>query len=346
MQSRSPATCLVTALLALLILLPGAAGAQTAPSKRLALVIANGSYQRFEALSVTARDGERIAGALSTTGFVDASGSGPVAVNRDLSLAQMLEKVRVFREQLKAAGPTALGVFYFSGHGAALSSFGDMVLIPTDAGEQLAADNARLTRAALVRELMGSGAQNILVILDMCRNVIPSPAAFAADAALGGEERIDGVVAGKGLRRVVRQAQVALRSDQGFLVAFSTSPDQVAFDNGTFSRVLAEEIRRPQQNVADAMKRTSDRVAVAAMKVGNAFQKPTFDYGMQGAPPCFVSCDANGQERFFDCANCPYMKAIPAGAATLGSPASEAGRGGDEPLPRPVRLDKPIAISV
>lgn len=159
----------------MIILLPGAAGAQTAPSKPLALVIANGSYQRFEALSVTARDGERIAGALSTTGFVDASGSGPVAVNRDLSLAQMLEKVRVFREQLKAAGPTALGVFYFSGHGAALSSFGDMVLIPTDAGEQLAADNARLTRAALVRELMGSGAQNVLVILDICRNVIPSP---------------------------------------------------------------------------------------------------------------------------------------------------------------------------
>lgn len=94
------------------------------------------------------------------------------------------------------------------------------------------------------------------------------------------------------------------------------------------------------------MKRTSDRVAVAAMKAGNAFQKPTFDYCLQGARPCFVSCDANGQERFFDCANCPYMRAIPAGAATLGSPASEAGRGGDEPLPRPVRLDKPIAVSV
>ena len=83
--------------------------------------------------------------------------------------------------------------------------------------------------------------------------------------------------------------------------------------------------------VADALKRTSDRVALAG---GKNFQKPTLDYGLQGAPPCFVTCDANNQDRFYDCANCPYMRAVPTGSGTLGSPPTETGRGKDEPLQR------------
>ena len=39
-------------------------------------------------------------------------------------------------------------------------------------------------------------------------------------------------------------AAAAIRPDQGYLVAFSTSADQFAFDDGIFSKVLAEEIRR------------------------------------------------------------------------------------------------------
>ncbi|MFX8562046.1 caspase family protein, partial [Acinetobacter baumannii] len=81
---------------------------------------------------VTDRDGERIATALTATGFVDAAGSGPVVVHRDLTLAQMLAKVQQFRAQLAQAGPQAFGVLYFSGHGAALSSYGDLLLLPVD----------------------------------------------------------------------------------------------------------------------------------------------------------------------------------------------------------------------
>ena len=54
--------------------------------------------------------------------------------------------------------------------------------------------------------------------------------------------------------------------------------DQVAFDDGTFSKVFAEEIRRPQQNIADALKRTSDRVALKAgldqLRKGWGLEKP------------------------------------------------------------------------
>lgn len=338
--------CLISLMLAALAgtSLPAAAAPR---EPRIALVIANSAYAGFDQLQATRVDGERIAGALSTTGFVDSSGTGPVRVNRDLTLAQMQAKIAELRDQLKAAVPEALGVLYFSGHGAALASYGDLMLLPVDATQQLSAENAELTRARLTRTLMGSGAKNVVVILDMCRNVLdlPPPASGETGTAPAGQA-IGELPGTKGLRRIARQPEWAARPDQGYLVAFSTSADQVAFDDGTFSRVLAEEIRRPQQNIADALKRTSDRVAMNAMKAGKNFQKPTFDYGLQGPPPCFVSCDANGQDRFYDCANCPYMRVVPAGTALLGSPASEAGRGRDEPAQHSAAIDRPFAMGV
>ena len=318
--------------------------ASTGP--RLALVIANGKYAAFDQLAATGIDGERIAAALDATGFVDSSGSGAVQINRDLTLAQMLAKVAAFEAQLTAAGPDAFGVLYFSGHGAALASYGDVALLPVDAGEQLAPEHLSLTRAILTRALLGSGAKNILIVLDMCRNVLRAPPATAPVVEAEDMGTVGGVVGSKGLRRLVRQAGGAVRPDQGYLVAFSTSADQVAFDDGTFSRVLAEEIRRPQQNIADALKRTSDRTAMSALKAGKALQKPTFDYGLQGAPPCFVTCDANNQDRFYDCANCPYMRLVAGGAATLGSPAAEQGRARDEPFSHAVKIARPFAIGV
>ncbi len=326
--------------------LPATTAHAAAKGPRLALVIANGNYAAFDKLAATGVDGERIAAALAATGFVDSSGAGAVQVNRDLTLAQMLAKVADFQAQLKAAGPDAFGVLYFSGHGAALSSYGDLALLPVDASQELAPEQVSLTRAMLTRTLLGSGAKNVLIVLDMCRNVLRAPPAAKPVAEADEVGTSDGVVGSKGLKRLVHAAGGAVRPDQGYLVAFSTSPDQVAFDDGTFSRVFAEEIRRPQQNIADALKRTSDRTAMSALKAGKTLQKPTFDYGLQGAPPCFVTCDANNQDRFYDCANCPYMRLVPDGVATLGSPSAEPGRARDESMPHAVKIARPFAIGV
>ena len=310
---------------------------------RLALVIANGAYAGFPALGATHSDGDRIAAALSATGFKDAGGGGPVAARRDLTLAQMTAAVADFRAKLAAAGPDAFGVLYFSGHGAALGSYGDVVLLPVDAGASMTAEAEKLTRAALTRGLLGSGARNLLVVLDMCRSVVNVPPPSAPEVLATATAGRGQTVGSKGLTRIVRDGPGAARPDQGYLVAYSTSADQVAFDDGVFSKVLAEEIRRPQQSIADALKRTSDRVA---LKPGKFFQKPTFDYGLQGAPPCFVSCDGNAEGRFYDCANCPYMRVVPAGTARLGSPADEPKRGGDEKSPREVVFPRPFAMGV
>ncbi|WAC23733.1 SUMF1/EgtB/PvdO family nonheme iron enzyme [Blastomonas sp. SL216] len=334
---------LLVALAASLGLSPVAHGQAGAREPRLALVIANGNYRGFDRLSATFDDGERISAALSATGFVDGSGSGAVRTRRDLTAAQMEAEIAAFRAALAAAGPEAFGVLYFSGHGVALGSGGDVQMVPVDIGKSELSASASLSRSAVTRTLMASGARNVLVVLDMCRNVIALPTLpVATDDAVTGGAAIE-VTGSKGLKRVLRSAQSPIRPDQGYLVAFSTSADQFAFDNGIFSKVLAEEIRRPQQNIADAMKRVSDRVAMAK---ASSFQKPTFDYGLQGQPPCFVSCDPSSGNRFYDCANCPWMRIVPAGSALVGSPPSEPGRGKDEPAQTRASIARDFAIGV
>ncbi|MEJ7934367.1 SUMF1/EgtB/PvdO family nonheme iron enzyme [Sphingobium sp. AN558] len=335
------------ALLLALILAMSGNPARAAEEPRLALVIVNGGYQSFDKLPSTYTDGDKIATALNATGFVDASGAGPVQVRRDLTRTAMLEAIARFREKLAAAGPKAFGTLYFSGHGAALGSYGDVMLLPVDAGRDVTAESATLTRATLTRNLLGSGAKTVLIVLDMCRNILsappPSLTQVIAEQTGVAQAAVGELAGSKGLRRMVRAPAAAIRPDQGYLVAFSTSADQFAFDDGIFSKVLAEEIRRPQQNIADALKRVSDRVALSS---GKNFQKPTFDYGLQGAPPCFISCDRTSGDRFYDCANCPWMRPIPAGATPFGSPRTEAGRGGDEPVQADVRIDHPFAMGV
>ena len=327
-----------------LLALPGAAAAR---EPRLALVITNGAYQNFDTLGATVVDGQRISAALNAAGFSDGASGGAVTPQRDLSLAQMQAALAAFRDRLKAAGPDALGVLYYSGHGAALSTYGDVMMLPVDAGRTLTPATTSLTRAALTRSLLGTGAKNVVIILDMCRNVLAEPPLPADNAAPGNTPAEAAPASGtKGLRRLTRPNDTLLRPDQGYLVAFSTSADQVAFDDGTFSHVLAEEIRRPQQNIATALKRTSDRVVAGAVQAGTAFQKPTFDYGLQGEPPCFITCDPASAGRFFDCAECPYMRIVPAGVAMIGSPPSEPQRGSDEPLQREARIDHAFAMGV
>ncbi len=342
------AVLLAVALLTIVLvgIVPGPAIAR---EPRLALVIGNGAYRNFDPLRATGEDGNRIAAALTASGFKDASGTGPVVVRQDLTQNQMAAALATFRDQLKAAGPDAFGVLYYSGHGAALSTYGDVMLLPVDAGHVLTGPATNLTRAALTRSLLGSGARNVLIILDMCRDVLSEPpiaSAPAADQATGLAAPAPGGEPTKGIRRLVRPSDTLLRPEQGYLVAFSTSADQVAFDDGTFSRVLAEEIRRPQQNIATALKRTSDRVAMNAAKSGNTFQKPTFDYGLQGEPPCFMTCDPASAGRFYDCANCPFMRIVPAGSGAIGSPAAEAGRSRDEPLQHDEAMPRAFAMGV
>jgi formylglycine-generating enzyme required for sulfatase activity len=331
----------LAALLSMIMALAVPALAQAAAEPRLALVIANGKYRAFDQLAATSGDGDKVAAALTATGFVDASGTGNVRARRDLDQQSMQAEIEAFKAKLQAAGPNSFGMLYYSGHGVALGTGGDVTMVPID-GTAAQVAGAGLSRLNVARKLLASGTRTLLVVLDMCRSladgvVVPSSAPSNLVAAA------PSVAGAKGFKRVLREGEGQIRADQGYLVAFSTSAGEAAFDDGTFSKVLAEEIRRPQQNIAEALKRVSDRVA---LKPTGAYQKPTFDYGLQGQPPCFVSCDPTSGDRFYDCANCPWMRPIPAGAAQIGSPPLEQGRRADEPIQHEVPIGRSFALGV
>ncbi len=335
-------TALVLALCAALVLFAGIGRAAAAEPPRLALVIANSDYASLPALPNAARDGDTVSAALNAAKFVDASGAGPVRPRRNLSAEALRAEIARFHEALAKAGSDAFGIVYFSGHGAAFGAGGNGALLPVDQGQTL--DAGLVTRAGLTDDLLAAGARTVVVVLDMCRSPLdpPLPAAPAQSVATLISSGAGPAPGSKGL---VRYAASQRRPDQGYLVAYSTSPDQVAFDNGVFSRILAEEIRRPSQNIAEVFKRASDRVAVASG--AKAWQKPTFDYGLQGEPPCFVSCNPTADSgRFYDCAACPWMRVVPAGEGVAGSPEGERGRGKDEPLAHPIHIGRAFALSV
>lgn len=325
-------------LLAASFLLMTATAAMAAPA-RLALVVSNSDYRSLPALPNAARDGDTIAQALSGAKFIDASGEGAVKARRNLTDADLRRELEAFKAQVAKAGPDTFVVVYYSGHGLTAGSYGDGALVPIDQGPS--APSGLVTRAVITDLLLGAGARTVVVVLDMCR----SPYDLAPGAAPAPQLVATRGPPEPGSKGLARYAPSQRRPDQGYLVAYSTSADQVAFDNGVFSRILAEEIRRPAQNVADVFKRVSDRVAVGSG--GRVWQKPTFDYGLQGDPPCFVTCDPSADSaRFYDCANCPWMRLVPPGEATLGSAPGEPGRRSDEPAQRPVQIRKAFALSV
>ncbi|WP_373491744.1 SUMF1/EgtB/PvdO family nonheme iron enzyme [Parasphingorhabdus sp.] len=329
-------------LIGLICLIPSAFAQAGSVNPRLALVIANSDYIAFDRLSATISDGTKVATALSASGFSDASGEGAVRVRSNLGLAHMVAEIAAFKKALADAGPDAFGVLYYSGHGVALGTGGDVMMVPADTGIAQLPSATQLSRIQVTRDLMQSGAKTVLVVLDMCRNPI-NVTPPVLDVSL--QDSLDGapIAGSKGLKRIIRNPEGLIRPDQGYLVAYSTSNNQVAFDNGIFSKVLAEEISRPRQDIAEAMKRVSDRVA---LRSGDTFQKPTFDYGLQGQPPCFVSCSPEGGNRFYDCASCPWMIAISAGSTAFGSTMSETGRGKNEFVQRRETVEKGFALGV
>ncbi len=103
------------------------APAALAAGPKLALIITNKDYPAsIGALENTHRDGERVAAALAALGFA-------VVHKRDLDKTAMLSEIADYTARLEHAGPDAAGFFYYSGHGAANSKYGENYLIPVGA---------------------------------------------------------------------------------------------------------------------------------------------------------------------------------------------------------------------
>ncbi|MGO9171020.1 MAG: caspase family protein [Rhodomicrobium sp.] len=226
----------VRAFFAAAVFLIANACAVLADAPKLALIVTNKAYPAsIGALEKTHRDGERMAAALTALGFT-------VVHKRDLDKAAMLSEVSDYVVRLEKAGPEAIGFFYYSGHGAANSKYGENYLIPVAApitsDAQLPLQAVKL--GEIIDSIAATSAKANFLVFDACRNV---PITFAAKSQ------------DKGLRTVQQR--------RGILVAFATDPGKTAADEGVYAEALAEEMQKPGVPATEVFRSVRSRVLAA-----------------------------------------------------------------------------------
>lgn len=190
---------------------------------RYALVIGNGAYGSGQ-LNNPPRDAALVGQTLRQVGF-------DVQVERDLDQREMETAIRRFSHRVRYAGPGAVALVYFAGHGAQYE--GQNYLLP--AGDSIGVRHdlpARAMKASsIARRLERAGTSLNLVILDACRNNPFRPG--ASDVRSGGT---------RGLRR--------MPTPRHTLIAYSAAPGQLAEDgqdggHSPYAQALVEALRAP-----------------------------------------------------------------------------------------------------
>jgi uncharacterized caspase-like protein len=226
---------------------------QASAESRIALVIGNGGYQSMPALANPPNDAGLIAAALREIGF-------EVLEHTDLDQLAMKRSIQEFGRRLEDAGEDTVGLFYFAGHG--VQANGVNYLIPIAARIEREPDleiEAIPLDWVLLQAESARNRMNILV-LDACRD---NP-----------------------ISRSVRSAQrgfTAVDAPRGTLIAYATSPGDVALDGtgrtSPYTEALAETIRQPGL-VAETAFRT---VRVKVMEATGERQVPWENSSLTGA---------------------------------------------------------------
>lgn len=191
---------------------------------RVALVIGEGGYRSVPELANPPNDARDVADALKALGFA-------VTLGVDLDQAQMQRAIDDFA---RSAATADVSLFYYGGHGLQVAARN--FLIPVDAQLHSVDDIDRRT-IRLDGVLAGLAKANgiHLVFLDACRNNPLKDLNVALHTS--------------GLARVGDAA--------GFLIAFATQPDNVAYDgagrNSPFARALLGHVAAPGIDVSSMM---------------------------------------------------------------------------------------------
>ena len=259
-MTAAPATFLrnlVPTLVLVLACLALANAASAQEQRRIALVIGNDDYENVPKLQKANNDAEAVSRRLADIGF-------QVTTARDIGRRAMSRAVLEFEKSIQ---PGDLALFYYAGHGFAIS--GQNFLLPVDipqAGpgeEGLVRDEAFLADD-LSDRLQKAGASTVVLILDACRD---NPFAVAGKRSLDGQA---------GLARMA--------PSEGVFVLFSAGIGQSALDrlndadanpNSVFTRQFLIELEKPNASIVDIAKATQVSVRDLAAGIGHV-QTPAY----------------------------------------------------------------------
>ena len=234
--------------------------AKLAPEHRIAVVVGNARYGGGADLENPPHDAATIAASLRAIGF-------DVVEVHDADQRAMRSAIRDFGARLERAGPGAVALFYFSGHGVQVG--GENYLIPVGSQIDREADvpvEAVLADEAL-RQMEYARSQVNILILDACRNNPLSRSFRSMDRGLA---RMDG--------------------PRGTLIAYATAPGEVASDGAPgagspYSSALARTIRRPGLAAEEVFRTVRQEVLQATDERQVPWESSSLTQAFYFAPP-------------------------------------------------------------
>jgi hypothetical protein len=197
-----------------------------ATERRIALVIGNGSYD-FGRLRNSVNDANDIAATLKKLGF-------SVILKNNVGHKEMETAIKELGRQLKKDD---VGFFFYAGHGVQIE--GQNYLIPIGANIEEESDvRYRAVNLSRILDVMESTGNRLnIIILDACRN---NPYA-------------------KSFRSTTRGLAIVEKSPKDTLIAYSTSPNQVAIDgsgrNSPYTKALLDNITIPGMPIEQVFKK-------------------------------------------------------------------------------------------
>src|SRR5438445_4312413 len=201
--------------------------------KRVAFVVGNGAYRNVAQLPNPAIDAKAMAGVLRNVGF-------DVVEGTNLTRDKMTEKLLDFGKKAQGAD---VAVFFYAGHGIAISGSNYLLPIDADIKSEMDVKLGAAINIDLTLDQTMSDAKVKLVFFDACRD---NP--FAAKTKSNASTRSVSVQTGL----------AEMKSGEGTLIAFATGPGQTALDgqegtNSPFTRALIAHITTPGVEIQQAM---------------------------------------------------------------------------------------------
>jgi hypothetical protein len=221
----------LTIVLSLMCMLFAADAAKA--DRRVAFVVGNGAYKNVAQLPNPPIDAKAMAAVLRNVGF-------DVVEGTNLTRDAMTERLLEFGKKAQGAD---VAVFFYAGHGIAISGTNYLLPVDADIKSEMDVKLGAAINIDLTLDQTMSDAKVKLVFLDACRD---NP--FAAK-----------IKSNSATRSVSVQTGLAeMKSGEGTLIAFATGPGQTALDgqegtNSPFTRALMAHITEPGVDIQQAM---------------------------------------------------------------------------------------------
>jgi hypothetical protein len=199
-----------------------------------ALVIGNGDYPKAGKLKNPTNDAQDLSDKLR-------AGSFEVTTVLNAKIAEMAKALKAFQT---AATDGDVALFFFAGHGIQIDGENYLIAVDTDVADETDAKYSALPLNKVIEAMEKAETSTSIIILDACRN---NPWERAWRGGLRG--------------------MAPVYAPRGTLIAFSTSPGQLAEDgkgqNGAYTAALLKHIDAPDVTIEAMFKRVRNTLGAS-----------------------------------------------------------------------------------